>query len=104
MKRLLHIALALAAIWGAQAWATPDNGMQQSRLEALAAQPSVEGGVGRVVLTAGSVEGTFSIYSITGQLLKTVRVPADGHVTVDLPKGFYIVRYKNQWSRKVVVK
>ena len=60
--------------------------------------------MGHIVLTAGSAEAVFNIYSITGQLLKTVKVPADGHVTVDLPKGFYIVRYKNQWSRKVVVK
>ena len=104
MKRFLHIALAIAAVWGVQVWATPDNGVQQSRLESLVTQPSVEGGVGHIVLTAGSAEAVFNIYSITGQLLKTVKVPADGHVTVDLPKGFYIVRYKNQWSRKVVVK
>jgi len=25
-------------------------------------------------------------------------------VTIEMPKGFYIVRYNNQWSRKVVVK
>ena len=29
---------------------------------------------------------------------------ADAHTSVDVPKGFYVVRYNNQWSRKVVVK
>ena len=62
------------------------------------------GGVGRVSLYAGTTDAVFSIYSITGQLLRVVRLQADQRQTVDMPKGFYIVRCNNQWSRKVVVK
>ena len=55
------------------------------------------------LLTAGSDDAFFQIYSITGQMLKQLKVNAETHVTVEMPKGFYIVKYNNQWSRKVVV-
>ena len=72
--------------------------------QSLSAEASVQGGTGRIHLSAGSSDAVFNIYSITGQLLRTVRVAADSQVTIDAPKGFYIVRYGNQWSRKVVVR
>ena len=64
----------------------------------------LKGGVGVIYFAAGSNDATFNIYAITGQLIKSVKVNADSHVTIEMPKGFYIVRYNNQWSRKVVVK
>ena len=45
----------------------------------------------------------FEIYSITGQLIKTVNVPASTHVKIELPKGFYIVKCEI-WTRRVMVK
>ncbi len=68
------------------------------------ADATAQGGVGRIYLSAGNNDAVFNIYSITGQLLRTVRVAADSQVAIDAPKGFYIVRYGNQWSRKVVVR
>lgn len=62
------------------------------------------GGNGHIVLSAGGQEVTFSIYSITGQLIKSVKVNADQRVSVEMPKGFYVVKCAGQWSRKVVVK
>lgn len=100
---MVHITVAVLALATLRVAAMPDQGVT-SRIENVASQPVIEGGVGRVNLAAGNVDATFCIYSITGQLLKSVRVPADSRVSVDLPKGFYIVRYNNQWSRKVVVK
>lgn len=48
-------------------------------------------------------ELAFSIYSITGQVVKSGHVAAGTSTTVNLPKGFYIVKC-DYWSRKVVVK
>lgn len=104
MKKLLLILFASIAISSAHAVAWPDANGPVQRVENASSAPSVSGGVGHITFSAGSADAVFSIYSITGQLLKTVRVGADGHVTMEIPKGFYVVRCGSQWSRKVVVK
>ena len=88
---------------GIQAIPTPDNFLPQ-RVETATTGPAVQGAEGRIVFIAGSSDATFNVYSITGQLIKVVKVGADQRATVDFPKGFYIVRCGNQWSRKVVVR
>ena len=103
MKRTLIIGLFCASLAVPMVMATPQTVAQ--RMEQVKnADASVQGGVGRIYLTAGSNDAVFNIYSITGQLLRTVRVAADSHIAIDIPKGFYIVRCANQWSRKVVVR
>ena len=82
--------------------AMPDGGGAAQRMESVAANAT--GGTGRITLSAGSSDAVFQIYSITGQLIKTVRVNADSHSTVEMPKGFYVVKCNGQWSRKVIVK
>lgn len=72
--------------------------------ELATAEASVQGGVGHLVLIAGESDTVFGVYSITGQLLRTVRVAAGSRVTIEMPKGFYIVRCGNRGSRKVVVR
>ena len=103
MRRVLYILLALLAMGGAQAVPVPDNFLPQ-RVETATSGPTATGAEGRIVFVAGSSDATFNVYSITGQLVKVVRVGADQRVTVDFPKGFYIVKCSNQWSRKVVVR
>lgn len=103
MKRALYIAICMLAMGGMNAIPVPDNFMPQ-RVETAATGPTAAGTEGRIVFTAGSSDATFNVYSITGQLVKVVRVSADQRVTVDFPKGFYIVKCSNQWSRKVVVR
>ena len=103
MKRALYIAVCLLAMGGMNAIPMPDNYTPQ-RLENVATGPAAQGAAGRIVFTAGNSDATFNVYSITGQLVKVVRVAADQRVTVDFPKGFYIVKCSNQWSRKVVVR
>jgi hypothetical protein len=103
MKRALYIAVCLLAMGGMNAIPMPDNYTPQ-RLENVATGPTAQGAEGRIVFTAGNSDATFNVYSITGQLVKVVRVGADQRVTVDFPKGFYIVKCTNQWSRKVVVR
>ncbi len=102
MKRLLYIltlcvALAVGAVSATMA-ATP-------RIEQVSSEETtVMGGKGTIAMVAGDNDVTFNIFSITGQLIKTVRVNAGTKVTIDIPKGFYIVKCAGRWSRKVVVK
>lgn len=103
MKRALYIAVCMLAMGGMNAIPVPDSFLPQ-RVETVATGPTAQGAEGRIVFTAGSSDATFNVYSITGQLVKVVRVSADQRVTVDFPKGFYIVKCSNQWSRKVVVR
>jgi len=103
MKRMLYIAVCLLALGGMQAMPVPDNFLPQ-RVETAQNGPSAQGGDGRIVFTAGSSDATFSVYSITGQLVKVVRVGAEQRASIEFPKGFYIVKCGNQWSRKVVVR
>ena len=103
MKRVLYIAICLLAVGVGQAMPAPDNFLPQ-RIETAATGPAAQGADGRIVFTAGNSDAVFNVYSITGQLIKIVRVSADQRATVDFPKGFYIVRCSNQWSRKVVVR
>ena len=103
MKRVFYILVCLLAIGGSQALPVPDNYLPQ-RIETASTSPAAQGAEGRIVFTAGSSDAVFNIYSITGQLIKVVRVSAEQRTSVDFPKGFYIVRCGNQWSRKVVVR
>lgn len=91
------------AVGGVQAIPAPDNFLPQ-RIESATTGPTAQGAEGRIVFTAGSSDATFNVYSITGQLVKVVRVSAEQRTTVDFPRGFYIVKCSNQWSRKVVVR
>lgn len=86
-----------------QAIPVPDNFLPQ-RIESAVTGPAAQGAEGRIVFIAGNSDVTFNVYSITGQLVKVVRVSADQRASVEFPKGFYIVKCGNQWSRKVVVR
>ncbi len=88
---------------GMNAVPVPDSFLPQ-RVESVVTGPAAQGAEGRIVFIAGSTDATFNVYSITGQLVKVVRVAADQRASVDFPKGFYIVKCSNQWSRKVVVR
>ncbi len=103
MRKRLYILVSLIALAGTVTVAEPDGGVS-SRIEAAASAPQVEGEVGKIVFVAGSTDTVFNVYSITGQLLKVVRLAAEQRASVDLPKGFYIVKTNNHGSRKVVVK
>lgn len=103
MKRLLYIVTCLVAMSAVQAVPVPDNFLPQ-RIDNVVAGPVAQGAEGRIVFVAGNSDATFNVYSITGQLIKVVKVAAEQRAAVDFPKGFYIVKCGNQWSRKVVVR
>lgn len=103
MKKILLIlamALALTASGvGAMAMPAPAQGVESSL---PAGGPSVKALNGGVELSVPDGVETFVFYSITGQVIKQVQVSA-GIVTVDLPRGCYIIKC-SRWSKKVVVK
>lgn len=45
----------------------------------------------------------FGVYSITGQLIKSIKVLPHTSTTITLPKGYYIVRCE-KWAKQVVVR
>lgn len=104
MKKLMtSITLALALMMpGVEAVAAPaatHDGVSSS----ITAQPSAKPVHGGLELTVpGDDTVTFTIYSITGQVIKTVNV-GGGSAHVELPKGCYIIKCA-RWSKKVIVK
>jgi hypothetical protein len=103
MKRMLHISLVCVAL-AIAAGVTAPYAWADQRIEAVSPSHTATGEQGHIHFVAGSTEAVFNVYSITGQLMKVVRVPAGTHATLELPRGFYIVKCNNQWSRKVVVR
>lgn len=104
MKRLAHISLLTLAIALAAVVSSP-CALAEQRIESVSTSgPSATGEQGHIVFTAGGSEAVFSIYSITGQIIRVVHVSSGSRATVDLPRGFYIVKCNNLWSRKVVVR
>ena len=79
MKRVFYIVVCLLAVELVQAIPVPDNFLPQ-RIETVATGPTAQGAEGRIVFMAGSSDATFNVYSITGQLVKVVRVSADQRV------------------------
>ena len=74
--------------------ATIDNVAQESYVT------SIEGGI--TIYNASEITNYY-IYSITGQLIKTVKISPDSSITIDLPQGYYIVRCQ-EWAHKILVK
>lgn len=82
------------------------------QVQSLLAAPTIEVTASEVELRAvhGGIEITnrtgqaihVQIYSITGQTVKSFDM-ADGHLTVELPQGCYIIRHP-QGTHKVIVR
>lgn len=102
MKRIFSIViLFVAAISFTGQWQVSAHPAIESRLTEH--QPSVTVDKGFVELTAPEGDSVkFEIFSITGQLIKSVTVKGST-VKVDLPKGFYIIKCEN-WTKRVMIK
>ena len=61
----------------------------------------VPGGL-KIEVVSDATNESFTIYSITGQVVKSFTLNA-GVEMVDLPQGCYIIKC-SQWSKKVVVR
>ena len=95
----ISLILALAAAVPFTA-ISASNGTQWSLNQQDA--PKLTVAQGNLTITAQpDCQPTFEIYSITGQLVKRIRLN-DGYASIDLHSGCYIVRY-GKWSKKIVV-
>ncbi|MDD6778629.1 MAG: T9SS type A sorting domain-containing protein [Bacteroidales bacterium] len=56
------------------------------------------------VSNLSSAPCVYSVYCVTGQAVKTLRLAPGTHASFDLPKGFYVVKCNNEWSRKIIVR
>lgn len=84
--------------------------MAQTRMERDLSAQQIEAESASLRVVRGHIEltaqqghtYTFQIYSITGQLVKSVTVTS-GTETIALPQGYYIVKC-SEWSKKAVVR
>lgn len=102
MKKIFSIAiLFLAAISFSGQWCAYARPAVENRLTDHI--PAVSVDKGYVELTAPDGEAVkFEIFSITGQLVKSITVKSST-VKVDLPKGFYIIKCET-WTKRVMIK
>lgn len=98
-KILIALALAAGGSMSLMAQVERDATIQQLNAE----NASLRVVRGHIELTAQQGHTyTFQIYSITGQLVKSVTVTSSTEV-ISLPQGYYIVKC-SEWSKKAVVR
>lgn len=101
MRRILSTVILIFAVasfngeWLADAKTTVENRVDR--------MPTVSVDKGYIELTAPDAEPVkFEIFSITGQLIKSVTVKG-ATTKVDLPKGFYIIKC-DSWTKRVMLR
>lgn len=103
MKKLLMtlgiVACMVVPMTGAATGHAADDDMVSSVTTAAPEIKTVAEGI-ELTVTDGEVHH-FYIYSITGQMVKSVDVAESA--VIDLPQGYYIVKCK-EWSKKIVVR
>ncbi len=101
MKRtLISIAVLLAAGVMLPGLIQADNTIQD--MTVVVSSPVVKAIPQGIELTVSDGDAhQFYIYSITGQMIKSVEVRESA--IVDLPCGYYIIKCR-EWSKKIVVK
>lgn len=90
------LAFAMPAVIFAQ---SADDDLTSSVITSAPTMKAVSQGI-ELTVTDGETHH-FYVYSITGQMVKSIDV--NESVTVDLPQGYYIVKCKD-WSKKIVVR
>lgn len=102
MKKIITaVILFVAAMASSGQWCAAARTSAEGRLIENVPVVSVEKGFVELTAPDGDVV-KFEIFSITGQLVKSVTVKSST-VKVDLPKGFYIIKCEN-WTKRVMIK
>ncbi len=103
MKRFLAYILILVALGSTGVVASGAAPQGGAGVELVAESvATVSAGVGEMTISTEQTQ-RFYIFSITGQMIKSVEISAGEHRVIDLPNGCYIVKCA-QWSKKVVVR
>lgn len=101
MKRaIISIGLLFATGFMVSSYIQADNTEQDMTI--VTSTPTIKPLSQGIELTVPDGEThMFYIYSITGQMIKSVEVKESA--VVDLPCGYYIVKCR-EWAKKIVVK
>ncbi len=102
MKRIFHILLLAisATVIPSPSGASPAEHLVTAPNDALP-QIHISGRTLKIKADE-SCRITFEIYSITGQLVKKFQLE-NGSYTIELPKGYFIVKCP-KWSKKIIIK
>ncbi len=76
----------------------------QSSIAASAERATVETENRTIIIHNFHGSNSFNVYSVTGQLIKSLHLSGEATASIDVPKGFYVVKCNSDWSRKVVVR
>lgn len=97
---LSTLFLGVASLSAQQAVSQPDD----RKIEAIEAGPSVRVEGTTIEFSGDNSQSTkFEVFSITGQLVRTLVVPADRVARVELPRGCYIIKCAG-WTKRVMLK
>lgn len=104
MKKLIVLAIVFIGVLFVRASNdNMPNPTDENITSSLIEQPSISTSTGCLILHAPADKTiVFYIYSITGQVIKTVSV-SSGKTIVELPKGYYIIKCE-QWSKQAIVR
>lgn len=102
MKKLLLITAIVATMTVSTSAIGSYHSFEEDSITAINAGPalkSVSGGI--EIAINDEAKHDFYIYSITGQMVKSITLSET--TVVDLPQGCYIVKCES-WSKKIVVR
>lgn len=104
-KSLLKIFTVLALATGTVTASEAAFAAPSAVMAADAPQARIIAGGLELIAPADAADNgaRFMVYSITGQVVKTVDVRVGSPVSVELPAGVYIVKC-GKWSHRVVVR
>lgn len=102
MKKLSHILIAMVMAGVSYPAVAQSDNVDDNAIESIVIVPSMKPVSGGIEISANDTKSHhFYIYSITGQMIKSVDIQ-DSQV-IDLPQGCYIVKC-SEWSKKIVVR
>lgn len=101
VRLVIAIALSACSFAGVAAFAVTGRPDVES-VQIVKSEPSMRI-VGSAVELTADVPTKFDIFSITGQLIRSVAVNPSAPAKIELAKGFYIVKC-DSWTRRVMIK
>lgn len=98
---IINLVISIALAMPSEVFAQHDN--DDVIEQALSETPAMKAVDGGIEFISGKEKNAkrFNIYSITGQMIKTLEV--SDSAKVELPKGFYIVKC-DDWSKRIIVR
>lgn len=107
MKKLLFtllLTMCIATAMHANPVSKSEVNAPEDTAELVVESPMVKSTPNGVVFSVSDDKTyQFGVYSITGQLIKSIKVLPHTSTTITLPKGYYIVRCE-KWAKQVVVR